>query len=132
MFSKNKKVLAIVLSAIVLVAALCAVYFFTRTQPDAQAKTITVEVVFSETDQKEYNITTSEEYLRGALDQEKLIDGSDSQYGFFVTVVAGVTADDNQQQWWCFTKNGEELMEGVDTIPIFDQDHFEIMLKTGY
>ena len=42
------------------------------------------------------------------------------------------TADDSQQQWWCFTKGGEMLETGVDTTPIADGDAFEITLTEGY
>ncbi|MHB1314166.1 MAG: DUF4430 domain-containing protein [Christensenellales bacterium] len=132
MLSKKKKVGLLILSAVVLIAVLSGVYFLTRNQADNQTKTITVEVVFSDTERKEHSIKTSEEYLRGALEQEKLIEGEESQYGLFVITVDGATADASKQQWWCFTKNGETLMEGVDTIPIADQEHYEITLKTGF
>lgn len=132
MNKQKKKILILVLSAILLIAALCTVYFLTRPKTDDQAKTITVQVVFSETENKEYAIKTNEEFLRGALEQEKLIGGNESKGGLFVITVADVTADESKQQWWCFTKSGESLMEGVDTIAISDGDHFEITLTTGF
>ena len=46
--------------------------------------------------------------------------------------VNGVTADDAQQQWWCFTKGGEMVNTGVDDTPIADGDTFEITLTTGW
>ena len=52
--------------------------------------------------------------------------------GLYVTTVDGVTADDGNQEWWCFTLNGETINTGVDTTPIADGDHFEITLTTGY
>ena len=58
--------------------------------------------------------------------------GEESQYGLYVTTVNGLTADESQQQSWCFTKGGEDVMTGVDSTPIADGDHFEITLKTGY
>ena len=78
------------------------------------------------------SITTEAEYLRGALEEEDLIAGEESQYGLFVKTVNGVTIDDAKHQWWCFTKDGGDLFTGVDTTPIADGDKFEITLKTGY
>ena len=37
-----------------------------------------------------------------------------------------------KEEWWCFTKDGEDVMTGVDSTPVADGDHFEITLKTGY
>ena len=69
---------------------------------------------------------------RGALEEQKLIQGTESEFGLFVTTVNGVTVDDSQQQWWRFSKGGEVLMTGVDSTPIADGDAFEITLTTGY
>ena len=44
----------------------------------------------------------------------------------------GVTADDANQEWWCFTKGGKMLETGVDSTPIADGDTFEITLTQGY
>ena len=56
----------------------------------------------------------------------------ESQYGLYVKTVNGVTADEAKEEWWCFTKDGEDVMTGVDSTPVADGDHFEITLKTGY
>ena len=42
------------------------------------------------------------------------------------------TTDEAKEEWWCFTKDGEDVMTGVDSTPVADGDHFEITLKTGY
>ncbi|MBQ9965086.1 MAG: DUF4430 domain-containing protein, partial [Clostridia bacterium] len=81
---------------------------------------------------KSVNIDTNAEYLRAALEEKNLISGDESEFGLFVKVVDGRTADDAKQEWWCFTKGGETVMTGVDTTPIADGDTFEITLKTGY
>ena len=44
----------------------------------------------------------------------------------------GITADESQQQWWCFTRGGGTLETGVDTTPIADGEHYEITLTTGW
>ncbi len=99
------------------------------------AKTITVDIVTpagETTTTKTVTIHTDAEFLRGALDQEKLIAGDESEYGLFVKTVDGETADDAAQQWWCFTKGGEMLMTGVDDTMIADGEHYEIALTTGW
>ena len=77
-------------------------------------------------------IETDAEFLRGAMEQEGLIAGTESEYGLYVLTVNGITADESTQQWWCFTKGGEMVNTGVDTTPITDGDTFEFELKTGW
>lgn len=129
----NKKIIAVVCVVLaVLVAAMALVYHFYGPSAEQGTKKITVDIVFAQGDTKTVKIKTDAEYLRGALEEEDLIKGSESAYGLFVTSVDGVEADSAKEQWWCFTKNGEALSTGVDTTPIRDGDKFEITLTTGY
>lgn len=127
----NKKLLAGVLALVIVVAALIGIYFATRPATSAADKTITATVV-ANGEEKAFTIHTDEEYLRGALESIDLIAGEESEYGLFVTTVNGITADDANQEWWCFTKGGESLNTGVDSTPIADGDAFEITLTVGY
>ena len=128
----NKKILIAAAVLIAAIAVMLGVYFAARPAAQSGGKSIGVSVVLLEGDPSEYTISTDEEYLRGALESIDLIEGSESEYGLFVTTVNGVTVDDSKQQWWCFTQDGEMLMTGVDTTPIADGDHFEITLTEGY
>lgn len=134
----NKKLIAGVVALIVVIAILLGVCLNNRQPTTSGSKTITVSVFDTAGSTEASNtatITTDEEYLRGALEQEDSgisISGSESEYGLFVTTVDGVTADDSKQQWWCFTKGGEMLNTGVDSTPIADGDTFEITLTEGY
>ncbi len=128
----NKKIWLAAAALVAAVAVLLGVYFVTRPAPQQGGKTIAVQVVLLDGESSDYTIQTDEEYLRGALESIDLIEGSESEYGLFVTTVNGVTVDDSKQQWWCFTQDGEMLMTGVDTTPIADGDHFEITLTEGY
>ena len=130
--SANKKKIIAVAVLLVLVAAAIVAYVCLKPSGAEGGKTITVQVIHGDGTQKDFTITTDAEFLRGALEQEGLVQGSESEYGLFVTAVDGETVDDSQQQWWCFTKGGEMLMTGVDTTPIADGDHFEITLTEGY
>ena len=130
--TQPRKILWAVVALVVAVAAAAALYFAFGPQGEAGQKTITVDVVQLDGAETVHTITTEAEFLRGALEQGGLIAGEESDYGLFVTTVDGVTADDSQEQWWCFTKGGESLATGVDSTPIADGDTFEITLTEGY
>lgn len=129
---QNKKLLIAlsVLAALVLIVG--AVFMVNRPDTTPGAKEIIVEVVFADGSNNEHVLRTDAEFLRGALEEAGLASGSESEYGLFVTGMDGVIADDANQEWWCFTKDGEALMTGVDTTPIADGDHFEATLTVGY
>lgn len=131
----NKKTLLYAGIAIVLVAliAVFAIVYSNSNKPVAVgSKSITVQIVTGESETVTKTIRTDAEFLRGALEQENLVQGDESEFGLFVKTVNGVTADESQQQWWCFTKSGEMLNTGVDSTPIADGDTFEITLTTGW
>ncbi len=131
---QKKKWLGLVIGFVVLallVTAAVVAYINTRPEPQEGAKTIAVQIVYDDVDTI-VTIDTDAECLRGALEQEGLIVGEESEYGLFVKTVNGRTADDAKQEWWCFTKGGETLMTGVDTTPIADGETFEVVLKVGY
>lgn len=130
--SKNKKTIIAVVVLLVLIAAAVIAWVCLKPEASAGDKTITVAVVHADGTQKDFTIQTDAEFLRGALEQEGLIEGTESEYGLYVTVVDGETADDSEQQWWCFTKGGEMLMTGVDSTPIADGEQYEITLTIGW
>lgn len=130
----SKRTKSIIAVAVLLVVVIGAALVWKNFAPAGTVgdKTISVTVVHGDKTSKDFTISTDEEFLRGALEQESLISGSENEYGLFVTTVDGETADDSQQQWWCFTKDGESLMTGVDDTPIADGEEYEITLTTGW
>ncbi len=98
----------------------------------AAAKNITVKVVHKDGSEKEFAIAAEGETLREALEQEKLVEGEESEYGLFVKTVDGETVDDGNQEWWCLTKGGEQVNTGVDGVKIADGDVYELTLTVGY
>ena len=130
----QKKTKGVVIGAVVLavlIAVFAVVYVCTRQEPVAGDKNITVQIVYDDVS-KSVSIDTDAEYLRGALEQEKLVEGSESEYGLFITSVDGRVADDGKQEWWCITKGGESVMSGVDPTPIADGETYELTLTVGY
>lgn len=130
--NKNKKVLIIAAAVLLVIAAVLLIVDRNRQPQTAQGtKTITVAVIMDGETTRELTIRTDAEFLRGALEQEKLIEGTESQYGLFVTTVDGVTVDESLRQWWNFKDgNGDDLTVGVDSAPITDGDSFQIILAT--
>lgn len=128
---KNKKTLIALIVLVVLVIGAFAVWKVNAPQGQTGDKTIVVSVVV-DTETSDFVIETDAEFLRGALEQAGLVEGTESEYGLYVTTVNGVTADESQQQWWCFTRGGGTLETGVDSTPIADGEHYEITLTTGW
>lgn len=129
---KNKKILIIAAVVLLLIAgALLLIEGSKKPVPIEGSKTITVTVIQEGVEDKVFTIHTDAEFLRGALEQEKLVEGSESQYGLYVTTVDGVAVDDSLRQWWCLNDGeGNMLDTGVDSTPIADGDAFQIILAT--
>ena len=87
-------------------------------------------VVVTEGKEFKFEYETEAEFLREALEDKELIKGDESEYGLFVTEVYGIKADASLRQWWKFSKNGQELLTGVDTTPVSNGDTIEIALST--
>ena len=59
------------------------------------------------------------------------VDTTGAKWGYHSELeVDGVEADDSKSQWWCITKDGEQVNTGVDATPIEDGDHYELTLST--
>jgi opacity protein-like surface antigen len=128
---KTRTILIICASVLVLaLAVFAAVYFTNRPETSAGGKTITFEVTYADGQSESFEINTDAEFLRGALEQEKLIAGDESEMGLFVKSINGVAADDTKNEYWSFSKGGEMLMTGVDDTPIADGDSFEAAIDT--
>ena len=128
----NKK--GLIALAVVLVLAIAALIIWQVNKPEPQhgGKEITFNVTHLDGDEVSYTISTDEEYLRGALEQEDLIEGTESEYGLYVTTVDGETADDSKQEWWGYSVNGEFAELGVDSQPVADGDVYDFVLNVGW
>ena len=131
--SKKTRNIIIALS-LLLVLVLAAFWAYKANAPEAEPgeKTISVTVIHGDESRKEYSISTDAENLRQALEEEKLIEGEESEFGLFIKTADGETADDSLQQWWCLSKDGEMLQTGADSTIIADGESYELSLKTGW
>lgn len=97
---------------------------------NSEMKRITVEVITDRTES--FELETEKNCLGDALKENQLIEGEEGQYGIFITSVNKIKADNENEEWWCLTKEGESVMTGADATKISDGDKFELTLKTGY
>lgn len=116
----------------VVIISMLLVYNQFKPETNQGAKQITIEVVIPEEETEAFTLHTDAEYLRQALEEANLIKGSDGDYGLFITEVNGHISDDTKQEWWCITKDGAQVNNGVDTIAIADGDKYEITLTVGF
>ena len=128
----NKK--GLIALAVVLVLAIAALIIWQVNKPEPQkgSKEITVNVDHLNGDDTTYTFYTDAEYVRGALEQEDLIEGTESEYGLYVLTVDGETADESKQEWWGYSVNGEFAELGVDSQPIADGDVYDFVLNVGW
>ena len=132
MKNNKKKVALLACIFVAVVAIFGAVFFALRPQGTEGGKNFTLEVILADGSSTEHKVSTVAEFVGEALLEEGLIDGSTSEYGLFVTTVNGITANSENQEWWCLTVNGEEWMYGIDQTPVTDGGHYELTLMVGW
>ena len=132
--TKNKKTTIIAVAVLAaLVAIFAVVAIATRPETDSGSKSVTVEVVMADGSSEEFTAKTDAEFLGPVLlDELKIVEGEMGDYGLYIKTVNGYTANDANQEWWCLTKGGEDVMTGADSTPIYDGDKFELTLMVGY
>ncbi len=131
--SKSKvKVIVTFVVLVVVVVGMYIVYKEFMPKPQEGSKNITIDIIIEDEVAKTVNISTDAEYLKEALDEVSLVEGNESEYGFYITSVDGRAADDGNQEWWMITKNGEMHMLGVSETPIADGEKYELTLAVGY
>ena len=130
MKNKKKTILILVILALV-IAAMVAAWLYFGPNGVAGKKTITVEVTHLDGTTNTFEVKTDEEFLAPALENEKLISGSDSDYGLFIDTVDGEYADPEKSEWWVFTVNGEMGNYGADQQPIADKDVYAFSVYEG-
>ena len=103
------------------------------TNTDATTKiTITVEVVDDKGESTKFTIETAEEFLRGALEQEKLVEGEDGPYGLYIKKVNGISADYNTDgAYWQVFEGETAAMTGVDEIKLKDGGLYKLVYTKG-
>ena len=89
--------------------------------------TVTVEVQ-AEDKSVTFTLKTDKTVLGDALLEHNLIAGDKGEYGLYVKVVNGIEADyDKDGHFWSLCQNGTMLSTGVDTTPVKDGEHYELV-----
>lgn len=123
----NKKVIAAVVAIVVLVAAAIGCWIAFGPKTSEGAKTIKVQVVHADKSTKDFTYKTDAQYLAEVLQENKLIEGEDSEYGLFITTVDGEKADYNTDgSYWSIYVNNEYGQYGADQQPVNDGDTFKL------
>ncbi|NLO10680.1 MAG: DUF4430 domain-containing protein [Clostridiales bacterium] len=116
-----------------LVTVLLLFLFFNRNNPSSVgSKEIVIQVIVPDEEVQEFTLSTDALTLRQALDEENLIRGRESSYGFYIVEVNKRRADEDKNEWWSITKGGEYIEYGVNEINIQDKDQYELTLMEGY
>lgn len=96
----------------------------TTTQASGEAKkelSFVFKVVDLDGSEKSFDITTEAKTVGEALVAEKLISGTEGDYGLMVDTVNGIKYDYTADgAYWAFYIDGEMAMTGVDSTDIVD------------
>ena len=88
------------------------------TQLGEGTKTVTVQVK-AEEQIITFTVKTDKDTVGAALLENNLIAGEQGDYGLYIKVVNGITADyDKDKSYWAFYVDGEYATSGVDTTKI--------------
>lgn len=87
-------------------------------------------VVDQDGNETQYEIHTDKKTVGEALQDLKLIDGEEGDYGLYVKTVNGITADyDTDGTYWAFYVDGEYAQSGVDMTDITDGASYSFKIE---
>ncbi len=128
----KKNILLLCLAAVLLVGLLLGVYFATRPRTSQGAKTVTVEVVHKDGTEKTFTYHTDAEFLGQVLQDNKLVEGVQGEYGLNITAVDGEEASwEKDQAYWALYIGQEYAQTGADSTPVHDGDVFRLVYTKG-
>lgn len=129
---KSKALLAVVIVlAVAIIAA--GIYFIARPKTDAASgpKSITVDVVHADGTSKTFTYQTDAEFLGEVLQSEGLVQGTESDYGLYITTVDGEKAVyENDGAYWAFYVGEDYASQGVETTPVEDGATYSLVYTT--
>ncbi len=132
---KQTKIIIPVVAVLAVIAILAGVYFALAPKAQQGSKSVTVEVVDDKGTTKPYTIKTDAEFLSQVMDEltaegDFSYEGTDGDYGLYITAINGVTADyDADGAYWSILVNDEYGMFGADSQPVADGDDFKFVYE---
>ena len=127
---KNTKIIISVVAVLAVICLLFVAYKLLSPKTSQGSKTITIEVTDNNAQTKTYELKTDAEFLSQAMDElakagDFSYEGTNGDYGLYITAVNGVTADyDADGAYWSIYVNGEYGSYGADSQPVADGDKF--------
>lgn len=98
--------------------------------PDREGTgSVTFQVTVTDLDgtQEEFEVRTDEKNVADALTKAGLVSGENSEYGLYIKVVNGITADYNADgTYWSLLVNGEYSMVGASSVPVTEGLRIEL------
>ncbi len=116
----------------VLLSLMLGSWFRFRPERIVGTKNLTIQVTHGDGSVRVFEMTTAAEFLGDALLAGGLVQGDEGQFGLYVKTVDGETADEAKQQYWAYTREGQQVNYGVDLCPIADGEQYEFVLNTGW
>lgn len=77
-----------------------------------------------------YTIQTDAETVGKALQEQRLVEGEDSEYGLYIKSVLGVTLDyEKDGAWWGLYQDGTAASVGADQLSITDGSTYTLAVE---
>lgn len=128
---KNFRRIAVLILALMMLAL--TFLFAACGSKEAEKKyTITVIVVNDKAEEKTFTVKTDRENLADALLDEKLVAGSDSEWGLVIDTVDGLKADYSvDQSWWALYEDGKMSEVGASSLQLKDGGVYKLVYTVG-
>lgn len=99
-------------------------------QSEATSKAFTLTVTDREGVETIFDIQTEKKTVGEALIDEGLIEGTEGEYGLYITKVNGIEAIyENDGTYWAFYINGQYATSGVDTTDVEDGARYDLKVE---
>lgn len=128
---KNFRRISVLILALMMLALACL--FAACGNKEAEKKyTITVIVVNDKAEEKTFTVKTDRENLADALLDEKLVSGSDSEWGLVIDTVDGLRADYSvDQSWWALYEDDKMSEVGASSLQLKDGGVYKLVYTVG-
>ena len=128
---KNFRRISVLILALMMLALACL--FAACGSKEAEKKyTITVIVVNDKAEETTFTVKTDRKNLADALLDEKLVSGSDSEWGLVIDTVDGLRADYSvDQSWWALYEDDKMSEVGASSLQLKDGGVYKLVYTVG-
>lgn len=90
--------------------------------------TVTIDVIHADKTVTKHGVTSRETNLAKILVDHRIVEDNQGDYGLYILVADGETADYTiDGSYWALKKDGEDLMVGASDITVKDGEHYELV-----